>query len=270
MRSLAWAGMSVLLMAGCTAPAEPSPPHGASAEPLTPAEVARQKVLAGLTEREDGPYQFYIDNGTSRPALRGSFSSANNRSIEIYDERPVPGRNGFATLVALRIGQPLWVKVELDPSSLHRELGIPTGFLRIDQSRLPPQDLLPQLVDEDGGDVAGLREIVTAASNLREEETRLFSGTVDLRTVDPAGILVPRSVVDGLGERALVPLRLTFGEDRELRLNDLFHLTVTLPDGEVHRALYHDFDRTVLREAPTNAEPAPDAVYDLLEATAPA
>lgn len=263
--------MSVLLVAGCSVPAEPSPPNGAPAEPVTAVEVARQRVLAALTERENGPYQFYIDHGTARPALVGSFSSTNTRSIEIHEERTIPGRAGVATLVALRIGQPLWIRVELDPRSLHRELGIPTGFMRIDQDRLPPQELLPQLVDEDGGDVAGLRDIVTAASDLREEETRLFSGTVDLRTVEPAGALVPRSVVDGLGERATVPLRLTFGEDRELRLDDVFHLTVTLPDGEVYRALYREFDRTIFREAPAHAEPAPDAVYDLLDgAPAPA
>lgn len=240
------------LLAGCTAQVPPEPRVDAS---RVPDPAVRQELLAAIPDMADGAYAFRI-SGPGAP-VAGVFSDLDS-VMQVTQERTLPGRDLRMTVTARRVGSPVWVRVALEPASWHRRLGVPTGWTAIDQNRLPAERLFPVLVDSDGGDVAEIRDTVKFATEVWQAAPGRFTGTVDLRTVDRTDSIVPRDVVDRLGERAA---EVSF----EVTVTDgvVSGMTVTLPDGAVYRVEYSGFGSTTV-PGKINAGRAPKSVYALL------
>ncbi|MBB4753267.1 hypothetical protein [Actinoplanes lobatus] len=243
---------TVGLLAGCTAQVPPGPQVDAS---RVPDPAIRQELLAAIPDMADGAYAFRI-SGPGAP-VSGVFSDLDS-VMQVTQERTVPGRDLRMTVTARRVGAPVWVRVALEPASWHRRLGVPTGWTAIDQNRLPAEKLFPVLVDSDGGDVAEIRDTVRFATEVWKAAPGRFTGTVDLRTVDRTDSIVPRDVVDRLGERAAaVPFEVT------VTGGVASGMTVTLPDGAVYRVEYSGFGATTA-PGKIDAGRAPKSVYALL------
>ncbi|MBO3738821.1 hypothetical protein [Actinoplanes flavus] len=246
-------GIALLMagaLAGCTAPAEPP-----ASTPQPAPTVDRKGLLAAIPDFADGAYAFRI-SGPGTP-VAGVFSDADS-VMQVTQQRTVPGRDLRMTVTARRVGTPVWVRVALEPASWHRRLGVPTEWMALDQNRLPAEKLFPVLVDGDGGDVAEIRDTVKFATEIREPAPGRFAGTVDLRTVDRTDSIMPRDVVDQLGERAAeVPFEVTVTDEV------VSGMTVTLPDGVVYRVEYSGFGSTPV-PGKINAGQAPKSVYSLL------
>ncbi|MEV0330158.1 hypothetical protein AB0H63_27440 [Micromonospora echinospora] len=234
------------LVAGC------GQETGPAAAPSSPAPTPKEALLASVPDGTEGTFRFTGRDSTSN--LSGLVDPT-AKGIQLDTSVKDPELGFTTTMSFLVLDEEIWMKVAFsDTKGLTGLPKLPKRWLKLDPAKLDDPAGVPQY---DGADVGNAGPLIQAATDVHEEGTGRYTGTVDLTAGEAAQVLEAEEMAS-LGDAAKqIPFTAVVGAD-----GNLTSLSLAMPKSGSGKPWTFEVNYTAYGSAPAIAEPSGSAAQD--------
>ncbi|SCL40600.1 hypothetical protein GA0074692_5881 [Micromonospora pallida] len=255
------AGTAAALLATASLVAGCGPEIGPAAAPSSPAPTPKEALLASVPDGTEGTFRLTGRDSTSNVS---GLVDPTAKGIQLDTSMKDPELGFTMTMSFLVLDEELWMKVAFSGTKGLTGLPkLPKRWMKLDPAKLDDPASVPQY---DGADVGNAGPLIQAATDVREEGTGRYAGTVDLTAGEAAKVLEAEEMA-GLGDAAKqIPFTAVVDAD-----GNLTSLSLAMPKSGSGKPWTYEIGYTDYGAAPAIAEPsgsaaqdAPSVAYELL------